>query len=138
MEILSRAHTDFKTGFAKVKTGAAVHLQQFHGMDVTRFAVELAKVTLTIGKKLAIDEARRLLDTSQMDLDLEHEFEKALPLDNLDSNILYQDALFTEWPEADVIIGNPPYQSKNKIQKELGPKIRSGASRKAPGRAGPR
>ena len=122
MEILSRAHTDFKTGFAKVKTGAAVHLQQFHGMDVTRFAVELAKVTLTIGKKLAIDEARRLLDTSQMDLDLEHEFEKALPLDNLDSNILYQDALFTEWPEADVIIGNPPYQSKNKIQKELGPK----------------
>lgn len=122
MEILRRAHSDFKTGFAKVKTGAAVHLQQFHGMDVTQFAVELAKVTLTIGKKLAIDEARRLLDTTQIDLDLEHEFEKALPLDNLDANILIQDALFTDWPDADVIVGNPPYQSKNKIQKEMGPK----------------
>jgi hypothetical protein len=122
MEILRKAHVEFKTGFAKVKTGAAVHLGQFFGMDVTQFAVELAKLTLTIGKKLAIDEARRLLDTTQMDLDLEHDFEKALPLDNLDANILFQDALFTEWPEADVIIGNPPYQSKNKIQKELGPK----------------
>lgn len=122
MEILRKAHVEFKTGFVKVKTGAAVHLGQFFGMDLTQFAVELAKLTLTIGKKLAIDEARRLLETTQMDLDLEHDFEKALPLDNLDANILFQDALFTKWPEADVIIGNPPYQSKNKIQKELGPK----------------
>jgi hypothetical protein len=44
----------------------------------------------------------------------------ALPLDNLDNNILNADALFMDWPEVDAIVGNPPYQSKNKIQKEYG------------------
>ncbi len=49
----------------------------------------------------------------------------ALPLDNLDENIVCADALLDgdrprEWPEADVIIGNPPYQSKNKMQQEFG------------------
>jgi hypothetical protein len=48
------------------------------------------------------------------------EFEKPLPLDNLDANIRCDDALFAEWPAADAIIGNPPYQSKNKMQQELG------------------
>ena len=49
-----------------------------------------------------------------------------LPLDNLDNNIICVDALLDEnnnprqWPEADAIIGNPPYQSKNKMQKEFG------------------
>ena len=49
-----------------------------------------------------------------------------LPLDNLNSNIVCKDALInpdgslTQWPECDAIIGNPPYQSKNKMQKEFG------------------
>ena len=38
----------------------------------------------------------------------------------MDNNILLQDALFCEWPEFDVVIGNPPYQSKNKMVQELG------------------
>lgn len=83
-----------------------VTAKQFYGVDVSEFAVELAKVTLMIAKKIAFDEF-------QID-------EKILPLDNLDENIFCADALFTEWPEADVIIGNPPYQSKNKMQQELG------------------
>jgi type II restriction/modification system DNA methylase subunit YeeA len=29
--------------------------------------------------------------------------------------------LFCKWPAADVIVGNPPYQSKNKMQQEFGP-----------------
>jgi hypothetical protein len=37
------------------------------------------------------------------------QFEKDLPLDNLDANILCADALFTPWPEVDAIIGNPPF-----------------------------
>lgn len=138
MELLQKAHENYKTGFTKVKTGPAVHVNQFHGIDVTPFAVELAKVTLTIGKKLAIDEARTVLDTTQMDLDLEHDFERALPLDNLDQNIVCADALFSKWPQADAIIGNPPYQSKNKMQQEFGPeyvqKVRN-AYPEIPGRA---
>ncbi|MEG3529136.1 DNA methyltransferase [Bacillus paranthracis] len=83
-----------------------VTAKQFYGMDVNSFAVELAKVTLMIAKKLAFDELK--ID------------EVMLPLDNLDANIVCKDALFNEWPEVDVIIGNPPYQSKNKMQQELG------------------
>jgi hypothetical protein len=45
---------------------------------------------------------------------------EALPLDNLDANFICDDALFINWPKADAIIGNPPFQSKNKMQEEFG------------------
>jgi SAM-dependent methyltransferase len=79
---------------------------QFFGIDNNPFAVELARVTLMIARKVAIDR-----------LGL---YEPALPLDTLDQNIICQDALFTEWPKADAIIGNPPFLGGNRIRKELG------------------
>ena len=82
------------------------------------FAVELAKVTLMLAKEIAIEEAQDWLDTSQKDLDFQ--LDVALPLENLDNNIRCDDALFCEWPKVQAIIGNPPYQSKNKIQQEYG------------------
>ncbi|MGV0029450.1 DNA methyltransferase, partial [Phormidesmis priestleyi] len=69
--------------------------QQFYGMDTNPFAVELARVTLMIARKIAIDNLKLT--------------EPALPLDTLDNNIVCQDALFSEWQKADVIIGNPPF-----------------------------
>jgi hypothetical protein len=48
------------------------------------------------------------------------EFERDLPLDNLDQNILCADALFTPWPDADAIIGNPPYLGSRYLAKEHG------------------
>ena len=86
-----------------------------------------------MGKKLAIDEARKILDATQMDLDLEHDFERALPMENLDNNIRCADALFTTWPSADAIIGNPPYQSKNKMQQEYGRKYLNELRKTYPG-----
>jgi hypothetical protein len=115
-----RSHDEFATGWEKVKSGSVVSLKQFHGIDIVPFAVELAKLTLTIGKKLAIDEARASVDAAQMEMDLEHHFERALPLENLDDYVRCDDALFCEWPHADAIVSNPPYQSKNKMQQELG------------------
>ncbi len=79
---------------------------QFYGMDINPFAVELAKVTLTIAKKVAID---RLNLT-----------ERELPLDTLDNNIVCQDALFTEWVQADAIIGNPPFLGGKHMRLNLG------------------
>ena len=79
---------------------------QFYGMDINPFAVELAKVTLTIAKKVAIDKLNLT--------------EKELPLDTLDHNIVCQDALFNEWVRADAIIGNPPFGGSKKLRKELG------------------
>ena len=46
-------------------------------------------------------------------------FDPGLPLERLDNYIVCDDALFCEWPKCDVIIGNPPYQSKNKMQTEM-------------------
>ena len=72
---------------------------------MNEFAVELAKVTLMLARRLAHrdaeifwEEHRDVLpggDTSAL------EFEKDLPLDNLDDNILCRDALFTPWPEVE-------------------------------------
>jgi hypothetical protein len=86
--------------------------RQFFGMDILPFAVELAKVTLSLAPKLASDEL--------------HTGEKTLPLDNLDSNIVAKDALIDEkgtravWPEADVIIGNPPFLGAKRLKPERG------------------
>jgi SAM-dependent methyltransferase len=79
---------------------------QFFGIDNNPFAVELARVTLMIARKVAVD---RLGLT-----------EATLPLDTLDQNIRCQDALFTDWPKADAIIGNPPFLGGNRIRQELG------------------
>ncbi|MGP7984291.1 DNA methyltransferase [Rhodoblastus sp.] len=91
--------------------------KQFFGIDIDPFGVELAKVTLMLAKKLAFDEAAEALNVTQEQMALGGS--DALPLDNLDANILCEDALFSKWPDVDAIIGNPPYQSKNKLQAEM-------------------
>ena len=80
--------------------------------------VDTVKVTLMLAKKLALDEAAEILDIAQEQIAFGGA--DALPLDNLDDNIRCADALFTDWPEVDVVVGNPPYQSKNKMIPELG------------------
>ncbi|MFZ4729185.1 MAG: DNA methyltransferase, partial [Pseudanabaena sp.] len=79
---------------------------QFFGMDINPFAVELARVTLMIARKVAIDKHGL--------------FEPALPLDTLDKNIVCQDALFSDWFDADAIIGNPPFLGGYRMRQELG------------------
>ena len=89
-----------------------VSARQFFGLDINPFAVELAKVTMMIARKLAIDEL--------------HITERALPLDNLDDNFNAADALIDElgnpvqWPQADVIIGNPPFLGAKLLKPERG------------------
>lgn len=87
--------------------------RNFYGLDILPFAVEIAKVTMMIARKLAIDEV--------------HVTESALPLDNLDANFIAADALLTQeglpavWPKADVIIGNPPFLGAKRLKPEHGP-----------------
>jgi hypothetical protein len=89
-----------------------VTARNFYGMDIQPFAVELAKVTMMLAHKLAIDEL--------------HVTENALPLDNLDANFVIGDALIapdgtrTTWPAADVIIGNPPFLGAKRLKPERG------------------
>ncbi len=128
IEVLERIHEEFSDkARARVGTSASIQIRQFFGLDRDPFAVDLAKVTLLLAKKLALDEAHNMLDDSAANLGFD--FDQPLPLENLDDNILCADALFCEWPEASIIIGNPPFQSKNKMQEEFGPaylqKVRS-------------
>jgi hypothetical protein len=94
---------------------SAISLHQFYGIDIIPFGVELAKVTLMLAKQLEVVEARKLAETEQLLIE-----EKPLPLANLDNNIICADALFTEWPKADAIIGNPPYLGSKLMKPEYG------------------
>ncbi|QOV21126.1 class I SAM-dependent DNA methyltransferase [Anabaenopsis elenkinii] len=117
--LLNKIHENFSLrSTSNLGTISLVKTTQFYGLDIKPFAVELAKVTLMIAKKLALDEENQLLQVAQMSLPLE--LDRALPLDNLNQNIYCDDALFCDWVKADAIIGNPPYQSKNKMQQEYG------------------
>jgi hypothetical protein len=75
------------------------------GIDIDAFAVSLARVTLWMGHKLAVDE---------LDLD-----ESTLPLANL-SGIRAADALRVDWPKASVIVGNPPFHGDRNLRGLLG------------------
>jgi hypothetical protein len=66
---------------------SAISLHQFFGVDIIPFAVELAKVTLMLAKQLELIEARKLAETEQVLIE-----EEPLPLDNLDKNIICDDA----------------------------------------------
>lgn len=112
--IFERMEMEFKS---EAKQAAQMRLsflsaQNFFGMDILPFAVEIAKVTMMIARKLAIDEL--------------HITEQPLPLDNLDQNFIAADALLTpeglpaQWPKADVIIGNPPFLDARKMTMEHG------------------
>ena len=94
----------------------AISIHQFHGIDIQPFAVELAKVTLMLAKEQEARETAKLKEIEEGFLVLEN----PLPLDNLDKNIVCADALFIEWPNADAIIGNPPYLGSRYIAQELG------------------
>ncbi len=113
--IFERLRAEFKTDAkqAAQMPFSFLSAQNFYGLDILPFAVEIAKVTMMIGRKLAIDEL--------------HITEKALPLDNLDQNFIAADALLTPeglpapWPKADVIIGNPPFLGAKLLKPERGP-----------------
>ena len=118
LRILARMEEGFSAkNFAKQALIASIiSPKNFFGLDVDSFAVELTKATLMLAKKLALDEAMATLGRYEMELG----FYDGLPLDNLDDNIRMSDALFSDWPEVEAVIGNPPFQSKNKMQEELG------------------
>lgn len=83
-------------------------ITNMRGIEVEVFAAELARVTLWMGHKLAADEMR------------EHGLsEPTLPLVDL-SGVKRAHALRIDWPEADAIIGNPPYHGSQMLRGEVG------------------
>lgn len=103
-------------GSSKVSFPSVIKTSQFFGIDVQPIAVEVAKMTMMIAKEVCNKDYQKRISVYGSSFD----FDDSLPLENMDENILCKDALFSDWPEFDVVIGNPPYQSKNKMIEELG------------------
>jgi hypothetical protein len=116
-ELLSRMR-EWASTAGKLSWNGGISAANFYGIDINPFAVELAKVTLNIAKKIAFEErkAQAFALAGQVEMNID----PSLPLDNLDKNIACVDALFTDWPEVDAIVGNPPMLGDRKIRSELG------------------
>ncbi len=80
-------------------------LTNIKGIEIDAFAVALARVTLWMGHKLAVDE---------LNLD-----EATLPLGDL-SGVRAADALRVAWPQSSVIVGNPPFHGDRNLRGLLG------------------
>ncbi len=118
-ELLSRMR-EFPSTKDKLSWNSGISTTNFFGIDINPFAVELAKVTLNIAKKIAFEERKE--QAFALAGQVEMEMDPSLPLDNLDKNVVCADALFTDWPEVEAIVGNPPFLGGRKIRKEQGVK----------------
>ncbi len=103
---------------AKPTWTSRIRTTNFFGIDINPFAVELARTTLNIAKKIAYEERKAtvvdLFGQAFLEMD------PSLPLDNLDENIVCADALFVEWPDVDAIVGNPPFLAGSAISSTYG------------------
>lgn len=117
MKIIEKIAGEFERT-KKLQLGmSVVSTKQFWGIDILPIAVEIAKMTMMLAKEIAWerwgDRISPLLGK------IGSSDEPRLPLDNLDDHFFCRDAILEDWPEFDVVIGNPPFQSKNKMKQEM-------------------
>ncbi len=89
------------------KNPVKVSIQQFHGIEVNDFAVTVATTALWISEAQMLAETERIV---QQDIDF-------LPLKSY-HNIREGNALRTEWPKTDYIMGNPPFVGASMMTSE--------------------
>ncbi len=94
-------------GFGPAEPLPVFGLPNLHGIEIHPFTTEIARVTLWMGHKLVIDTYGA------------GPGETYLPLANLDG-IVTDDAVFTDWPEVDAIVGNPPFIGTKYLRPRLG------------------
>ena len=75
-----------------------VSIKQFHGIEINDFAVSVAKTAMWISEAKMLNETAKIL----------HAPPKYLPLHDYDG-IVEGNALRMDWPQADYIMGNPPF-----------------------------
>lgn len=80
-------------------------LRNLYGLDIENIAVSIARLTLWMGQRQMIDRYGPA--------------ENPLPLVDM-SSIRRADALAADWPEVDVIIGNPPFLGSQHLHEALG------------------
>ena len=93
------------TGLPAPEALPSFPISHLHGIEVDEFTAMIARVTLWMGHKLVTDAYGAV--------------ESVLPLVDL-SGIVVGDALRLDWPTADVVIGNPPFQGSQNLRRALG------------------
>lgn len=81
-------------------------IENLHGIEIEPFAVEIARLTIWMGH-------------AQMAREMNVQGDDPLPLHNL-TTIVEADALKTDWPHVDAIIGNPPFIGYSRIRESNG------------------
>ena len=123
--------SEIRDGDTYFKCPYVVDIDQFYGIEINDFAVEVAKAALWISHCQMIDEA-------------EETFKKRfdqLPLSN-NSNIHRADALVTDWRmvtphrKADYVLGNPPFEGSRMLKKEQKASLKTAMREKIWGKIG--
>ena len=92
----------------------ALNPENFHGIDIDPFAVELTKLTLMLAHEIYVTEALNK-NPWRKDFGLE-----ILPLKNLDKTVRCADSLFESWGAAYRIVGNPPFMGWTRMANAYG------------------
>ena len=93
------------TGLEAVSDLPSYRISNLHGIEIDEFTAMIARVTLWMGHKLVTDSYGAV--------------EPVLPLVDL-SGIVVGDALRLNWPQVDVVIGNPPFHGSQNLREALG------------------
>jgi len=115
-----------------------VSVKQLRGIEIERYAAELARVTLWIGDLQWLKQNGYLPDRRPI-LDSLDQIEERDALLDRSKGPEPKDWTEAEWPETDVIIGNPPFLGDKRMISSLGEayvaKLRSHFGGRVPGGA---
>jgi hypothetical protein len=106
---------------------------QLYGIEIDPYAHELAQIVVWIGHIQWLRKHGRGVPTEPIlrPLDNIHQMDAILARDSAGALVE------PEWPEADVIVGNPPFLGGNKIRQQLGDEYVEGLFALYPGRVPP-
>lgn len=91
---------------------------QLHGIEINAYAHELAQLTIWIGYiQWRVDNGYGLPDEPIL-----QPIESILQIDAIMGHDEHGKPIEPEWPQADVIVGNPPFLGHQKMRSELGDK----------------
>ena len=104
MDVLEAIHKDSPDQFLDVSQLCKVSVSQFHGIEIEAFPAEIAKVALWLMDHLCnIEVADRF-----------GQYFARIPIKD-SPHIVCANALTTDWPRTDYILGNPPFLGAMRI-----------------------
>lgn len=104
MDVLEEIHRDSPEQFLDVSQLCKVNVSQFHGIEIEAFPAEIAKVALWLMDHLCNMEVA----------DRFGQYFARIPIQDA-PHIVCANALTSEWPRTDHILGNPPFLGAMRI-----------------------